>query len=111
MRKIIIFLLFFSIFVGIIKPIYAALSLVLVDNTLVTDAAILKELSRGGEKALIVSGSIGDTFEIIEDGVLVKTITLEATSEKWTFNHTSSSYKVNWSAPGTDTATLICAGD
>lgn len=111
MRKIFIFLLSFVVFIGSIKTLYAALSIALSDNTLVTDATVLRALSRSGEKALVLNGSIGDTFEITEDGVSVKTITLAATSEKWTFNHTISTYKVNWSAPGTDTATLICAGD
>lgn len=90
---------------------YAATEIVLQDNTLVTNEAVLRALSGTNAKALVVNGSIGDTFAISEDGVLVKTITLEAISEKWVFFHAATSYKVDWSATGTDSASLYLAGD
>lgn len=88
------------------KSIYAATFISLADNTLVTNEIVLRALLKSAQKALIITGDVGDTFAISEDGVVVKTITLAATSEKWVFNHAASSYKVDWSAPGTDTAIL-----
>ena len=86
---------------------WAATSIALVDNTLVTDAATLRALSKGNPKAIVLGGTISDTFAIYEDGVLVKTITLAAASEKWVFTHMATSYKIDFSV-GTDTAQLIC---
>lgn len=85
---------------------YGAIVISLTDNTLVTDDNMLRCLAGGGKKALITTGGAGNTFAIYEDGVLVKTITLATASEKYTFEHISTTYKVDWN--GNDTATLYC---
>lgn len=82
-------------------------SIVLVNNTLVTNTNALKALSSSDQKILLLTGTISDTFQIYEDSVLVKTITLAATSEKWVFNNMCTSYKIIFSSPGNDTASLI----
>ena len=96
---------------GLSTSAYAATSLALVDNTLITETSTLKALAHSGEKALVVTGTIGDTFVIHEDGLSVKTITLAAATEKYTFSHIAMSYKVDWTLAGAGGATLYYAGD
>lgn len=91
-------------FVGEVK---AGVSIALTDNTLVTDTAVLRGLASNKQKAIVLTGQVSDTFEIFEDGVSVKTITLAATSEKWVFYHPISAFKIDWS--GSDSATLYIA--
>lgn len=105
MKKFVLCFVFSAIFLFASNRIYAARMISLQDDTLVTNSAALSGLSKDSVKSVILTGTPGDTFEITEDGVLVKTITLAAASEKWNFYHTASSYKINWS--GADTATLL----
>ena len=86
----------------------------LVDNTLVTDTALLRCLQRGDTtKVLIVTGvggSVNIPFAIYEDGINTKTITLStASSEKYTAMQPMSSLKVDWTdTAGTGSASLGC---
>lgn len=100
------FVILFVMFNLYAQTVYAAISISLADNTLVASEGVLRALSKNTSKALVLSGAINDTFAIYEEGVLVKTVTLVSTSEKWLFDHVVTTYKVDWSAPGTDTAIL-----
>lgn len=105
MKKIALVMLMFLVMCSIC---YGETSIALTDDTLVTSDTMLKCLAKSQQKALVVTGTVADTFAIYEDGVLVKTITLAATSEKWTSSHTVSTFKVNWTLAGAGGATLYC---
>ena len=91
----------------------AADSLTLTDNTLITDAQTLRCMTTDASKVLVLTGSATDTHQIVEDGADIVTITLVDHTEKWTTNHPSRTFKVNWTAVATATdpplgATLQC---
>lgn len=90
---------------------YGASELALVDNTLVTDSGMLRCLFLDSGKRIDITGTAGDTFLFVENGINQWTYTLtsaDATAggASFTFSQKIKSYKIDWS--GTDTATLYC---
>jgi hypothetical protein len=109
MKRLLMFLLLISIFTLPLNA-YSADSIVLTDNTLVTDSSMLECLKKSDtETVLLMTGIATDTFAVIEDGVTVQTVTLAASAEKWQKFGGIRSFKVNWTAvAGSPAATLQC---
>lgn len=109
MKKIFTLLFLLSLLI-VPRGTYAADSITLVDNTLITDRSMLSCLARSDtETVLLMTGTATDTFAIVEDAVTVQIVTLTASSEKWVKTGGIRSFKVDWTAvAGSPAATLQC---
>ncbi len=84
------------------------------DNTLVSDAAaggqaIMGCLEYSNTTAKFkMTGTIGDTFIIYEDGAAIYTVTLKETIELWERTGPMQNVKVDWTLAGSGGAKITC---